>query len=161
MMQIDLFHDTVCPWCRIGKQHLKMALDRWEGEPVMVRYRSFFLNPDIPPEGYDFRSYLLAKGNGRISLDQWFDAPRRMGAAAGLTFNFEQIERAPNTLLSHRLIALASEESKEALVDAIYQAYFEQGRDIGRLEELVDIANEGGFDGGYFQTLLPGDTAQE
>lgn len=50
-MQIDLFSDTVCPWCRIGKRNLELALAEWDGEPVAVRYRSFFLDPTIPPEG--------------------------------------------------------------------------------------------------------------
>lgn len=55
-MQIDVFHDTACPWCRIGKRHLRLALEQWDGPPVSVHYRTFFLNESIPPEGYDFHS---------------------------------------------------------------------------------------------------------
>ena len=146
-MQIDIFHDTACPWCRIGKQNLKLALEQWQDGPVEVNYRTFFLNPNLPPEGADFASHMLAKGNHQIPLEQFFDAPRRMGASVGLTFNFEQIEKAPNTLLSHQLIALAPPEQKETIIDAVYAAYFEHGRDICSLDVLVQIAQTNGLGG--------------
>lgn len=145
-MEIELFHDTVCPWCRIGKRHLQLALEAWAGEPVNVTYRSFFLNPDIPPEGYEFKSYMVAKGGGQIPLEGFFDAPRERGQAVGLTFNFEDIEYAPNTLLSHRLIAWAPETLRETVIEGIYTAYFEHGRNIGDPEVLVAIAAEAGLD---------------
>ena len=146
-MQIDLFSDTVCPWCRIGKHHLELALADWPGEPPTIRYRSFFLDPTIPPEGRDFRAHMTAKGGGRVPLEQFFAAPRERGAAVGLTFNFEDIERAPNTLLSHRLVALAPEEKRGALLDALYAAYFEHGQDIGDAAVLAAVAAVVGQDG--------------
>jgi predicted DsbA family dithiol-disulfide isomerase len=161
MIQIDLFHDTVCPWCRIGKRHLELALEQWEGETAEVTYRTFFLDPSIPEEGRDFRAHMLAKGGGRVSLEQFFTPPRQLGGKAGLDFNFEKIEQAPNSLLSHRLIALAPEEKKEAVVDAVYTAYFEDGRDIGSLETLVAIAAEQGLDAAEMRRLLEGTAAQE
>ncbi len=159
-MRIDLFHDTACPWCRIGKRQLQLALDAWQGEPVEVHYRSFLLNPAMPPEGYEFRSYMQAKGGGRVPLEHFFAAPREMGAAVGLRFNFEQIRRAPNTMLSHRLIALAPDDRRSAVVDAVYAAYFEHGQDIGDLQTLVDIAAAAGMDAQLTGRLLEGDTAR-
>lgn len=144
-MQIDVYQDTVCPWCRIGKRHLDLALETW-AEPVTVNYRSFFLNPDIPLEGYDFRPYMTAKGGGQIELEGFFSAPRERGEAVGLTFNFEDITRAPNTTLSHQLIAITPAADRAAMTDAIYAAYFENGRDIGELDVLVDIAAAQGLD---------------
>lgn len=161
MIHIDLFHDTVCPWCRIGKRHLKLALGQWQGDTAEVTYRSFFLDPSIPAEGRDFRTHMLAKGGGRISLEQFFDPPRELGARSGLTFNFEKIEYAPNSLLSHRLIALTSPDKKETVIDAVYAAYFEDGRNIGRLDTLLEIAAEQGLDAAEMRTLLEGTAAQE
>ena len=156
-MQIDLFSDTVCPWCRIGKRHLELALQEWDGEPAAVRYRSFFLDPTIPPEGRDFRGHMTAKGGGRVPLEQFFAAPRERGAAVGLTFNFEAIERAPNTMLSHRLAYLAPEATRGALLDALYAAYFEFGRDIGDAAVLADVAQAAGLDGPTIAAALVGD----
>ena len=161
MIQIDLFHDTVCPWCRIGKTNLALALEQWQGETAEITYRSFFLDPSIPAEGRDFREHMLAKGGGRISLQQFFDAPRQLGAQSGLTFNFEKIEHAPNSLLSHRLIALTPPEKKESVIDAVYTAYFEEGRDIGSLDTLLEIAFEQELDSAEMGMLLEGTAAQE
>lgn len=144
-MHIDLYHDTVCPWCRIGKAHLKAALARWDGPPVTLAYHTFFLNADVPDAGFPFREYMLEKGQGRITLEQWFERPRELGAEAGLVFNFDLIERAPNTALSHMLIQLAPTEKREAIIDSLYSAYFEQGRDIGQIEVLAAVAGEQGL----------------
>ena len=159
-MHIDLFSDTVCPWCRIGKRHLELALAEWAretAEPVTLRYRSFFLDPTIPPEGRDFRGHMTAKGGGRVPLEQFFAAPRERGAAVDLTFNFEAIGKAPNTLLSHRLVYIAPEAKRGALLDALYAAYFEFGRDVGDLDVLVDVAAAAGLDATETRTQLAGD----
>jgi predicted DsbA family dithiol-disulfide isomerase len=79
----------------------------------------------------------------------------------GLTFNFEKIERAPNTLLSHRLVALAPEEKRQAVLDAVYEAYFEQGRDIGDLGVLLEVAAAQGMDAEAVGEQLRGDVARE
>lgn len=145
-MHIDVYQDTVCPWCRIGKRSLELALEGWEGEPVTVRYHSFFLNPEIPAEGYDFKTHMLAKGRGRMTLADFFGPPTERGAAIGLTFNFDAIERAPNTTLSHQLAAIAPEAMRSQLTDALYTAYFEDGKDIGDIAVLAEIAAKLGMD---------------
>ena len=159
-MHIDLFSDTVCPWCRIGKRQLELALAEWAretAEPVTLRYRSFFLDPTIPPEGRDFRGHMMAKGGGRVPLEQFFAAPRERGAAVDLTFNFEAIGKAPNTLLSHRLVYIAPEANRGALLDALYAAYFEHGQDIGDAAVLADVAAGCGMDGPATAAALAGD----
>jgi predicted DsbA family dithiol-disulfide isomerase len=160
-MRIDLFHDTACPWCRIGKKHLQQALEQWQGEPVEVYYRTFLLNPSMPPEGHEFLPYMDAKAGGRTPPGGWFEAPRQMGAKAGINFQFEKIERAPNTMLSHRLIALVPVEKKTAMVDDIYAAYFEHGKDIGKLEILLDIARQNDLDEEDVRRQLESDAAED
>ena len=104
-----------------------------------IVYRAFFLNPTIPPEGLPFAEYMRAKGGGRIPLEQFFAGPQQMGLATGLIFNFEQITKAPNSLLSHALINLAPAAVRDAVIEAVYAAYFEFGQDIGDLDTLVEI----------------------
>jgi predicted DsbA family dithiol-disulfide isomerase len=98
-MLVEVWQDTVCPWCRIGERHLKLALADWQGEPVRVRYRSFFLDPTIPPEGREFAAALRQKGGGRVPTEAFFAEPTRRGAQVGLAFTFGRITRMPNTLL--------------------------------------------------------------
>jgi predicted DsbA family dithiol-disulfide isomerase len=156
-MQIEVYQDIACPWCRIGKRHLANALEAWQGEPVEVTYRTFFLNSDIPSEGYDFREYMRAKGGGDPDLERWFDAPRQMGAAVGVTFHFDRITKAPNTLLAHRAIRLTPQAQRAAMIDALYDAYFEFGEDVGSIDVIAQAAERAGVDATVLRAQLATD----
>jgi len=155
-MHIDVIHDTACPWCRIGKANLHTALADWSGEPVTIQYWAYLLNPDLPPEGKLFAEVMATKYRG-VSLSQMTDGPTRAGEAIGMVFNFDLLTRAPNTLLSHRLIAIAMADKREAVINAIYDAYFQFGKDISRLDVLLDCAEQAGIDRAWAQVALEGD----
>lgn len=125
---------------------MQRSLQQWDGQPVTVSYKPFFLDPNIPPEGYDFLDYMHAKGGGRIPPERFFDTPRQMGSKVGLTFNFQDIPKAPNTMLAHTLIELSPEEKQGEMVEAIYEAFFEHGRDVGDVETLFELASDVGLD---------------
>jgi predicted DsbA family dithiol-disulfide isomerase len=145
-MVIDIFQDTVCPWCRIGKKNLTDALAKWTGEDVEIRYRSFQLDPTTPLEGKPFKENLESKfGDNSERMQGMLQQVTGAGAAVGVNFDFSRVERSPNTLKSHQLIILAPKDKKQDVVDAIYQAYFEDGRDIGSVEVLLEIAKEVGI----------------
>lgn len=140
-MYVDVFQDTVCPWCRVGKKHLDQALAQWDGEAVEIRHHPFLLQPGMPTEGKNFVEHMTAiKGDANIEpmLQSVCDA----GSACEVNFNFEKVARIPNTLASHCLIALTPPERQEEVVEAIFHAYFEAGRDIGAVETLLAIAAE-------------------
>jgi len=146
LMIIDLFQDTVCPWCRIGAANLFRALAERGGEPVQIRWRAFQLDPSVPEEGLPFMKTMQAKYGKQFSMDGMLGHVVKAGASAGIRFDFSKVEVMPNTRLSHRLIAIAPDESKAELVEAIHKAYFEDGRHIGQFETLLDIAAEVGLD---------------
>jgi predicted DsbA family dithiol-disulfide isomerase len=112
---------------------------------VTVVYHTFFLNEGLPPEGADFRNYMTQKVGGHIPLEVMFDGPRRAGAVVGLQFNFEAITRAPNTLRSHCLIAVAPEAQRPAVIEALYAAYFDDGQDIGQAQVLSQVGRKVGL----------------
>ncbi len=146
-MQIDVFHDTVCPWCRIGKKHLFDALSEYECEAVEIRWHPFLLDNSVPNEGYEFRNFMQQrKGMSPQQLQQMFDYTRGMGEAAGVTLDFEKVRLAVNTTLSHRLIELTPQPLKSKVVEAIYKAYFEEGLNLGSVDNLVSIAKSCGID---------------
>ena len=157
-MLIDVYHDTVCPWCRIGKRHLDDALARWDGPPATVRWRPFFLDETVPVEGLDFRSYFIQR-KGVADPEPIFETARRAGAAAGLDFRFDRVRYATNTRRSHRLTTLVPEPGRGAVVDGSHRAYFEDGRDIGDIETLADIAAAVGLDRAAVAAQLRGDAA--
>ncbi len=90
-MVIDFFHDTACPWCRIGRKHLSDALAGWDGPPVTAGYHPFLLAPNLPPEGLPFHEYMAAaKGDG-ATVARMFRMVEEAGVTAGLTFRFDRM----------------------------------------------------------------------
>jgi predicted DsbA family dithiol-disulfide isomerase len=161
-LRIDIVSDAICPWCYIGKRQLERALLTLaqEGLHFSVHWNPFQLNPDMPKEGRDRASYRMMKF-GNPERVREIDA-RVSGAAAnvGLEFRLDAIERTPNTLDAHRLIWLAGRESRQdAVVEALFAAYFTQGRDIGDAEVLADCAAQGGMDRAAVAEFLAGDVA--
>jgi predicted DsbA family dithiol-disulfide isomerase len=144
-MKIDVYQDTICPWCRIGSRNLQLALEQWHGEPVTVRLRPFELRPDMALEGRDFSEH-MAEIKGDRNLQPMFDRVCQAGEGCDLTFRFDKIERMPNTLRSHVLIQAAPGDRQDELLEAVHRAYFEDGRDVGDRETLLAIAEESGLE---------------
>src|SRR5690348_9241673 len=101
-LTIDVVSDVVCPWCYIGKRRLEAALrdlDARDGAPApRVRWHPFQLNPDLPAEGVDRRSYLEAKFGGAARADQIYARVRAAAAETGVELKLDSIVRQPNTL---------------------------------------------------------------
>jgi predicted DsbA family dithiol-disulfide isomerase len=158
---IDVVSDVVCPWCYVGKRRLEAALAaRPALAPPVVRWHPFQLNPDIPADGVDRRSYLEAKFGGRERAREIYARVEAAGREAGIEFDFERIERQPNTVDAHRLIRwaqLADDRRADALVERLFRAYFTEGVDLGRAEALAALAGEAGLDASAAQAFLATD----
>jgi predicted DsbA family dithiol-disulfide isomerase len=146
-MRIDIVSDVICPWCFIGKRRLEKALAlRSELEPE-ITWRPFQLNPSMPDEGMERRAYLAAKFGGDAHADRIYANVTEAGATVGIPFAFDRIRRTPNTRDAHRLIRYAALAGRaDAAVEALFQAYFIEGRDIGSHATLTEVAGELGLD---------------
>jgi predicted DsbA family dithiol-disulfide isomerase len=145
-LQVEVASDVVCPWCYIGKKRLDKARALLKDDlSLKVRWLPFQLNPDMPAQGMPRADYRKAKF-GSLERSRALDA-RVMaeGRGEGIEFAFERIERTPNTARAHRLIALA--EDQDAVVTALFKAYFEEARDIGDPKVLAEIAAQCGVQG--------------
>jgi predicted DsbA family dithiol-disulfide isomerase len=145
-LHVDVISDVICPWCYVGKRRLEKAT-AVVGGPVAVRWLPFQLNPAMPKEGVSRREYRTKKF-GSWERSQELDA-RVVGAgeAEGIHFAFDRIERTPNTLDAHRLVWLAERQGVQgAVVEALFRAYFTEGRDISHRQTLLDVVAEAGLD---------------
>src|SRR3954470_2591412 len=155
MLTIDVISDVICPWCFIGKRRLEKALgDR----SVTVRWHPFQLNPDMPREGIERKAYRIRKF-GSWERSQELDAQvAAAGRGEGIAFNFDRMARTPNTLDAHRVIWLAGERGvQDAVVEALFLAYFTDGRDLSNRATLVDVADGAGLCRAEVDGLLAGD----
>ena len=145
-MRVDIYSDTVCPWCYLGKRRFELALaGRPQYEPH-INWRPFELNPDLPWDGVDRAAYLASKFGDLTQIEESQAALVKHGSAVGLEFRFDRIERLPNTRRSHLLIAHAARQGLSSEVtERVMQAYFEEGCNIGDVEELVRLGVEAGL----------------
>ena len=143
---VDVFHDTTCPWCRIGLTAFQQAIagEGWDGPPIEMHWHPFLLNRDTPLEGEPFQAALGAKmGQDPAPM---LERVSEAGRAVGLTFNWPAVTRMPNTIRSHLLYAILPDERRTGMIERLQTAYFEDGRDIGDLDTLKAIATEAGVD---------------
>ena len=155
MLTIDIYSDVICPWCFIGKRRMEKGI---AGQAATVRWHPFELNPDMPPEGVERRAYRIAKfGSWERSLE--LDAQvGRAFAGEGIVFNAEKMARTPNTFDAHRVIWLAGERGlQDAVTDALFGAYFTDGRDLSDRTTLAAVAVDGGLDAKEVDELLAGE----
>jgi len=140
ILQLDVISDVICPWCYIGKRNLDAALSKLEDIRINLIWRPYQLDPRTPPEGYDRRTQIERKF-GADGAKQISEKILAASQGTGIDFAFDKIDRTPNTLNAHRLIRWAASTGQQHVIaEALFSAYFEQGRDVGDVEVLLDIA---------------------
>ena len=160
---IDVVSDVVCPWCFIGQKRLDKAIAA-SGIDVRVHWRPFQLDPTIPAEGKDRRAYMLEKFGSEDRIREIHARIEPLGAAEGISFAFDAIKVAPNTLDAHRVIrwaGAAGEDAQNKLVRRLFQLNFEEGKNLGDPSVLIEAARGAGMDATVVGTLLPTDADVE
>ena len=141
MIELDIFSDTVCPWCYIGKKRLDKAIYKHNYLEFKQTWRPFQLNPGMPPDGMDRQEYLISKFGSADSAKTIYDNIYEEGLKEGIDFNFDSIEVTPNSFNSHRLLAMAYEKNiQEKVLNDLFESYFLRGEDIGNPNILLSIA---------------------
>ena len=158
-VRIDVFSDTICPWCWIGKRRLERTLEARADLDAEVTWHAFQLNPTMPAEGMDRKAYLATKYGGADNARAVYGRVIAEGARESLPFDFGAITHTPNTLDSHRLVRWAAGQpaGQTPMVEALFDAFFAQGRDVGDPGVLARVAAEAGYDESGARELLAGD----
>lgn len=141
-MKVEIWSDIVCPFCYIGKRKFENALkDFDQKEKVEIIWRSFQLDAELQKvPGQSVHEYLaIRKG---VSTEKGKEMNDYMAAAAkevGLTYDFDNAI-INNTLNAHRLSHLAAKHGlQNETEEALFAAYYTQGKDIGDIGALTAI----------------------
>jgi predicted DsbA family dithiol-disulfide isomerase len=156
VLNIDIISDVVCPWCYIGKRQIEAALALYAqqnpgADKPRISWRPFQLNPQLPAEGMSREDYVVQKF-GAARVKDIYARVAAVGAEYGIQFAFDKIARQPNTVAVHSLIALAGaaglqvEDLQSKVKEAFLHAYFLDGVDLTKTENLVAIATAAGLD---------------
>lgn len=148
-IHIDFVSDVSCPWCVVGLKSLEAALAGLEGEIAGdIHFQPFELNPDLGPQGEGVVEHLTRKyGSTPEQLARNQEAIRARGAELGFVFDMSKRARVYNTFDAHRLLHWAEGTGlQKALKEALFTAYFTQGRNPGDREVLEELAAKVGLD---------------
>ncbi|GAA1883667.1 protein disulfide isomerase FrnE [Lapillicoccus jejuensis] len=146
-MKVDVWSDIACPWCFIGKRRFEQAVARFEGE-VEVEFHSFELSPDTPVGYAGSTTEFLArhKGMAPAQVEQMLAQVTGIAEGEGLHYDFDAV-RHTNTVLAHQALHHAKAHGRQAeLKERLLAAYFEQGRDLGQVDVVVELGAEVGLD---------------
>jgi predicted DsbA family dithiol-disulfide isomerase len=158
-LAIEVISDAICPWCWVAKRRLDSAIAAIAPDiTASVTWRPFELNPEMPKSGVDRRAYRSAKF-GSWQRSQALDAQvAAAGRSEGLVFNHDKMERTPNTIDAHRLIWSAGQQGKQHdIVEGLFAAYFNEGRDVGDPAVLADVGASAGLDHARILAMLASD----
>jgi len=146
-LKIDIVSDVVCPWCAIGYKKLSEAMTQMNEEVnFIVNWKPYELHPEIPAEGFDKKEYYKIKFGESSGSNDRFNFISDEGKKVGIEFNFNKSKNLPNTFLAHRLLWLCrSKNIQDILAEALFYAYFTEGRDVGNKDVLIEIASENGL----------------
>ncbi|WP_033292564.1 DsbA family oxidoreductase [Amycolatopsis jejuensis] len=144
-VRVEVWADVQCIWCYVGDARWKQAAGQFAGEVEFV-HRAFELQPGSPAD-FDAQAYLQSqRGMTPADQERAFGAIKQVAKAEGLEYLPERI-RPTNSHLALELLHHAGQEgARDVLSDRLYAAYFAEGRHVGRVDELVELAGEAGLD---------------
>jgi predicted DsbA family dithiol-disulfide isomerase len=154
-ISIKVASDVVCPWCLVGKTELEIAMNELKDEfHFDVQFLPFQLDPNIPKEGVEFQPYIAKKFGDINRFKQSSTMLVERGKTIGLNFDFDKIVYSPNTFNIHRIIQFAHQFGLQAAVkSAFMKAYFEQGIDLTKKENVFEVAVNAGLDSDLLHEL--------
>lgn len=143
---LDVFADIACPWCFIGHRRLQAVLAAGAGPAFALRHRAFELQPQMPPRGRPMREYLAERFGSAEDAAERLAGVAAEAQRSGLPFDPEAMAVAPNTRLAHRAVSLARDQGFETpALDALYLAYFAEGRDVTDFAVVVERLADAGL----------------
>jgi predicted DsbA family dithiol-disulfide isomerase len=177
-LTLDLWADIACPWCWIGEHRLLAAVDRLRrARPdvhVEHNWRPFQLQPKLPRAGVDWATFAREKFGSAERLETMFSHVVQAGAADGLPFRFDRMTVAPNTTDAHRLVLWAGTQATRsgadedpagagalAMADALFRAYFAEGRDVSDRAVLAEVAAQQGLDAAAARAMLDSEALED
>ncbi|BDZ46662.1 DsbA family oxidoreductase [Naasia aerilata] len=146
-VKVDIWSDVACPWCYIGKRKFEEGARRFGGD-VEVEYHSFELSPDTPVDFDGSAADFLAghKGLPHDRVQQMLETVTGIAADVGLEYDYDALQHT-NTVMAHQLLHYAKDRGRQIdMKERLLRAYFVEGRHVGRVEDLADLAAELGFD---------------
>ena len=128
-----------------------MSIERLRSElDIAIQWRAFPLHPDTPPDGLTLEDLFR---NVPIDIPQMLGRLKQAADKEGLPFGERRMTF--NSRLAQELGKWAERVgSGDRFHDAVFRAYFRDGRNIGQIETLADIGRASGLKAEAVQKVL-------
>ena len=137
-LKIIVYSDYICPFCYIGFYRIKKLKEEFDFD---VEWRSFELHPETPKNGLLINSLPFAKEY----LEMVMINVKRLADEVGIKFNFSG--KLPNSRLALMVSEFARKKGQfNEFHELIFDTYWKEGKDIGDLTLLLDLAGSIGLD---------------
>jgi predicted DsbA family dithiol-disulfide isomerase len=149
-VKVDIWSDVACPWCFVGKRRFETAAAEFAegGGTLEVEYHSFELSPDTPVD-FDGTEVDFLVGHKRMpaaQVESMLAQMTQLASTEGLSYDFDALQHT-NTVKAHELLHYAKTQRRQLdMKERLLAAYFEEGRHVGRIDDLADLAEEIGLD---------------
>ncbi|WP_407402160.1 DsbA family oxidoreductase [Chryseobacterium sp.] len=148
-MKVQIWSDIMCPFCYLGDQNLKNAIQEYSGNSnVEVEFKAFQLNPlqekiENPDNPIN---YTIKKGMPAERVRSSFGYIETEARNLGLPIDLEHA-KVVNSLDCLRLVKYAQSKNKyNEVKDALFRGYFVEGKDLSDHQVLLDLAVASGLD---------------
>jgi predicted DsbA family dithiol-disulfide isomerase len=150
--RITVYSDYVCPFCLLAEQVLAEAIGDRDID-INIDWRAFELRPYPVPTLRPEDAYLPAI---------WQQSVYPLAERLGVPMQLPSISPQPRTAKAFELLLLAQDKGVgHEYSMRVFQAFFQQDRDIGDFEVLVDIAKDVGLNEDEARQALENDTYAE
>jgi predicted DsbA family dithiol-disulfide isomerase len=135
--RVTVYSDYICPFCFIGKQRV----DRLESKfGIDVEWKGFEIHPETPTGGGDLASI----GFDEDRAAAIYSRVQELSEDSSLKLN--RPSRISNSRLALQIAEFAKEKGRaREYHEAVFRAYWQEGKDIGDRELLFSLAAQVGL----------------
>jgi predicted DsbA family dithiol-disulfide isomerase len=141
---LKVWIDFVCPYCLLGEQVIRKAVEGLDN--VKIEWMPYELRPYPTPTLRPEDPYLP---------NAWKDGVYPTAQRLGVEIRLPSVSPQPYTRTAFLGLQYATEHGKaDEYADAVLRAFFQQDRDIDKIEVLKDILTEIGIDADGLEAVL-------
>jgi len=149
-VKVTIFSDYVCPFCYLGLP-VAERLQKELGDRVEVDWKAFELRPEPAP---------LLDPQGEYLTRVWSQAVYPLAKERKMRLKLPPVQ--PRSRKALEAAEFAREQSKFDLFhEGLFRAFFQDGRDIGQIEVLLETGEQVGLDRDALRRVLITDRYKE
>ncbi|MBV0902520.1 DsbA family oxidoreductase [Haloarcula salina] len=156
--QITVYSDYVCPFCYLGRESLRQYQATRE-EALEIDWQPFDLRSQQRDADGEI-DHSVDDGKDEEYYEQAKQGVRRLQERYGVEMELDlsrEIDSLSAQIVSYYVKGHADYETWLAFDEAVFEALWQDGRDIGDEDLLVELAEDAGVDGDEVRAALDDD----